>query len=774
MLRRLDVRTRLVVVITLPLVVLLAVTVPEVLERRDRAAEASQAADVATGIDEVAVAAEAIQGERTLSAALRAGAGPEVVRSLDGLRATTDQAVARATIALEEMADDHDGLRQSAAAAISEMEQLTDVRSQTDTAVSEVPWKDPFEPVIDSLLRVQDDAAAVTASLGVGQGLTSVALVGRMKEATAAQGAQMAAATTWGELRGDQTGILTALRADEAAYRAAYLGASPTVVRDERRDELLTPEVTAAGRTVDSAIAGVDVGTLSHWLDLSAARQQVMRGVEAERATGARAAAEVVGSTSTRASQGYLLLAGGSLLLAFGLALASTRSITRPLRELTSAADRLAQERLPQLVDALRHPADDDEHYLKAAMEPIEVTSDDELGHLAQSFNLVQSVAVDVAAEQATLLKKGISDLYVNLARRNQALIDRQIQHLDELEREEEDPEVLEHLYLLDHLATRMRRNAESLLILAGAESGPCRSQPVRVVDVVRASVSEVEDYGRVDLGVLADATLHGPAVSDVAHLVSELLENATQFSPPETMVRVEGARTGGSYQIMITDRGVGMRTEQLEELNAILRDPPVTGLALGRSLGCLVAARLAARHGITVRLRPSEGAGIAAYVVLPRHLLVDDPAVPVADTIAPEAWRPSWPAPSDDDSQPERLADALPRMDFDAGLQALLAGEVDEPTEAVDIDGWENEPAETEDQEADAPEPDAPAAPILATSSTLTRRIPGATTEGLLEPRMEPPVRRDPEEVRTQLARYRAGLEAGRKPDGPPEEVGS
>ena len=193
-------------------------------------------------------------------------------------------------------------------------------------------------------------------------------------------------------------------------------------------------------------------------------------------------------------------------------ALAAARSITRPLRELTEAADHLAEERLPQLVDALRHPVDDDEHYLSAAIEPIAVRSDDELGHLAQAFNAVQSVAVDVAAEQATLLKKGISDLYVNLARRNQALLDRQIQLLDQLEREEQDTEVLEHLYLLDHLATRMRRNAESLLILAGAESGPRRSKPVEVVDVVRAAVSEVEEYERVELGTLAAATLHGPA----------------------------------------------------------------------------------------------------------------------------------------------------------------------------------------------------------------------------------------------------------------------
>ena len=347
------------------------------------------------------------------------------------------------------------------------------------------------------------------------------------------------------------------------------------------------------------------------------------------------------------------------------------------------------------------------------AVEPIKVRSDDELGHLAQAFNAVQSVAVDVAAEQASLLRKGISDLYVNLARRNQALIDRQIQMLDRLESDEQDAEVLEHLYLLDHLATRMRRNAESLLILAGAESGPRRSKAIDMVDVVRAALSEVEEYERVDLGSMADAVLHGPAVSDVAHLVAELLENATHFSPPETVVRVDGTRTGGSYQLVISDHGVGIRPDQLDELNEILRDPPVTGLALGRSLGCLVAARLATRHGITVRLKAGEREGVDAYVIIPSHLLVDDaleplPA-PTPDTMlslassapleppapGPDPWLADWESsepgggeertlsPAMDsirveerDAVSARLSDALPaRAEFDAGLRALLDG---------------------------------------------------------------------------------------------------
>jgi pimeloyl-ACP methyl ester carboxylesterase len=273
--------------------------------------------------------------------------------------------------------------------------------------------------------------------------------------------------------------------------------------------------------------------------------------------------------------------------------------------------------------------------------------------------------------------------------------------------------------------------------------------------------------------------------VSDVAHLVSELLENATHFSPPETTVRIEGTKTGGSYQLVITDRGVGMRAEQLDELNDIFRDPPVTGLALGRSLGCLVAARLASRHGITVRLRTAEGEGIAAYVILPRHLLTVESPEPESD--APPAPRAFVPAP---EPLPERLQDALPSTDFDASLQALLAAEADE----VDTpDTWGSEPLPAASWEP-ITEPNAepvrdavevsPAVPVepevevdlprppSPSSSALTRRIPGATTEALPAPRVEPPVRRSPDEVRALLSRYRSGLQAGRQSDEPSEEV--
>jgi signal transduction histidine kinase len=772
MLRKLNVRTRLVAVIAVPLALLLALAVPEALERRDLALDADRAARATADVAQVAAAADALQGERTLSAALRSGAGPDVERALEVQRTITDGAVARAEESLTALAPIDPAVAPAARAAATRLAGLSTVRQETDAAVSDVPWSDPFEPIVDSLLQVQESVGAVTAELGLENRLSAVALLARSKDAASAQDAQMAAASSWGELRGGQSTTLSSQRADEAAFRAAYLAASPPGLLDERRAEVLQGAATQTGRVIDDVVAGAPPSDLSTWLDESAARQEVLRGVEATRADEALLAIDAVETSSRQSSTAYLGLAGLGLLLALGLALAAARSITRPLRDLTDAADELATDRLPKLVDALRQPVDDDEHQLSAALEPIEVRTDDEIGRLAHAFNAVQLVAIDVAAEQSLLLKKGISDLYVNLARRNQALIDRQIQLLDQLESEEQDTEVLQHLYLLDHLATRMRRNAESLLILAGSESGPRRSKPIEVVDVVRAALSEVEDYERIELGALASATLHGPSGSDVAHLVAELLENATQFSPPDTMVRVDGASTGSSYQIVITDRGVGMRQEQLEELNEVLRDPPVTGLALGRALGCLVAARLAARHGITVRLRSTEGEGVAAYVILPEHLLVDEASEPRPTPLhrpvgAPPVGDPRPSDPVSDEAQvlaserfpaPVRLSDALPaRSEFDAGIQALLDLE-GEPTLV--------EPPLTTREAAVAATGEAVAA--------LRRRVPGATAEAVPDPIADPPVRRDPDEVRALLSRYRSGLRAGRMTDGPDDEGGS
>ncbi len=237
-----------------------------------------------------------------------------------------------------------------------------------------------------------------------------------------------------------------------------------------------------------------------------------------------------------------------------------------------------------------------------------------------------------MATEQASLLRKGIGDMFVNLARRNQTLLDRQIEYIDELESEEQDPDHLEGLYRLDHMATRMRRNAESLLVLAGAEPARRRGRPVPLADVVRAALGEVEDYGRIDLLGLDEVLVKSTAALDVAHLLSELMENATHFSPPDTRVEVVGHRTKAEgYVVSITDHGIGMTTEQVGQANHQLAHPPLVGLAMSRSLGFIVIGRLAARFAIGVRLMPSPTGGITAVVSIPSAIVTDMPP-PVAD----------------------------------------------------------------------------------------------------------------------------------------------
>ncbi len=232
-------------------------------------------------------------------------------------------------------------------------------------------------------------------------------------------------------------------------------------------------------------------------------------------------------------------------------------------------------------------------------------------------------MTVDVAEEQSRLLRKGIGDIFVHLARRNQSLLDRQIEFIDHLETHEEDPDQLDNLFKLDHLATRMRRNAESLLVLAGAEPPRRRGRPVPVVDVVRVAIGEVEDFSRVHLIALDDATIAGNVAVDLAHLLSELMENATHFSPPESSVEVLGRRDDrNGYVLTVADRGIGMNAQQLAEANAQLARPPLVGLTLSRSLGFIVIGRLASRFGLTVTLEPTPNGGTTASVSLPFTLV--------------------------------------------------------------------------------------------------------------------------------------------------------
>ncbi|HEX9467386.1 MAG TPA: nitrate- and nitrite sensing domain-containing protein [Acidimicrobiia bacterium] len=316
-----------------------------------------------------------------------------------------------------------------------------------------------------------------------------------------------------------------------------------------------------------------------------------------------------------------------AMLLTVGLMWFVSRTVIRPLRRLTRAAREMSRRRLPQLVDALRTGGD------VSAMvpTPIQVASDDELGELARAFRDVEAVTMEVALEQSRLLRKGMGDLFVNLARRNQGLLERQLQLLDDLERNEHDPSALDALFKLDHMATRMRRNAESLLVLSGSEQPRQWHDPIALLDVVRAAAAEIADFPRVEV-IRVDAALSitGRAVADVAHMLAELLENATSCSPPDRPVVVSGAATAQGFVLAVSDQGIGMPMERIVEANRLLAHPPVVGLALSRALGLHVVGLLAARHGITVELRPGTPNGLVALVLIPDTVLEHiDPSVP-------------------------------------------------------------------------------------------------------------------------------------------------
>ena len=226
--------------------------------------------------------------------------------------------------------------------------------------------------------------------------------------------------------------------------------------------------------------------------------------------------------------------------------------------------------------------------------------------------------ALRLAANEAAL-RGNVNAMFVNLSRRSQSLVERQIRLIDDLEQGEQDPERLSNLFQMDHLATRMRRNSENLLVLAGHEVPRRWNQPVALVDVLRAAVSEIEQYERVSMNVQPGIAVRGQAVSDVVHLVAELVENATSFSSAETPVAVSGhLLNSGGVLLDISDQGMGMGAEEMAHDNWRLDNPPVVDVAVSRRMGLFVVARLAARHGIRVRLRPAPAGGLTALVWLP------------------------------------------------------------------------------------------------------------------------------------------------------------
>ncbi|GAU65626.1 chemotaxis histidine kinase CheA [Streptomyces sp. NBRC 110611] len=309
-----------------------------------------------------------------------------------------------------------------------------------------------------------------------------------------------------------------------------------------------------------------------------------------------------------------LLVLGVSLVGAFVVA----RSMVRSLRRLQDTAQKVAQDRLPELVKQL---SESDPQDVDTSVESVGVHSRDEIGRVAAAFDDVHREAVRLASEQA-LLRGNVNAMFTNLSRRSQGLIQRQLSLISELESREADPDQLSSLFKLDHLATRMRRNGENLLVLAGEEPGRRWTRPVPLVDVLRAAASEVEQYERIELNAVPQTEVAGRVVNDLVHLLAELLENATSFSSPQTKVKVTGhALPDGRVLVEIHDTGIGLSPEDLAAINERLASPPTVDVSVSRRMGLFVVGRLSLRHGIRIQLRPSDSGGTTALVMLPVDL---------------------------------------------------------------------------------------------------------------------------------------------------------
>ena len=335
-------------------------------------------------------------------------------------------------------------------------------------------------------------------------------------------------------------------------------------------------------------------------------------------------------TSRTNASTDLLVTSLVTLLLLLLVALVSTivaRSLIRPLRKLRADALDVAGNRLPEMVRRLSQSEGADEG---VEIEPIGVTSTDEIGEVARAFDQVHREAVRLAADEA-MLRGNLNAMFINLSRRSQSLIERQLSLIDSLEQSEQDSGRLSSLFRLDHLATRMRRNSENLLVLAGHEVTRRWSQPVPLVDVLRAAISEIEQYERVVLNVQPGIVVVGQAVNDVVHLVAEVVENATAFSPEDIQVYVSGQPlSSGGVLLDITDNGVGISDQELSHANWRLDNPPVVDVAVSRRMGLFVVGRLAARHGVRVRLRHAQAGGLTALIWLPDTVAAPEVASPL------------------------------------------------------------------------------------------------------------------------------------------------
>jgi signal transduction histidine kinase len=480
--------------------------------------------------------------------------------------------------------------------------------------------------VLNSLLRMEDDASLERAYLYQALEASPPDLTPVVQTDLKQADAQLAADT-------DQFSASASV-AESQNFDNTVSGANV----DEAKSEEELAEASAAANNGQQVTIGqqqdcASESAASCWYNDQSAQINDMRTVIGGPSGQAGLVGEIqsqANSLVSNAKNSALLISLITILLLIIVILITVivaRSMIRPLRKLRADALEIAGTKLPEMVRRLSESEGGDD---SVEIEPIGVSSTDEIGEVARAFDQVHREAVRLAADEA-MLRGNLNAMFVNLSRRSQSLIERQLTLIDNLEQSEQEPDRLSSLFRLDHLATRMRRNSENLLVLAGHEGARKWSQAIPLVDVLRAAISEIEQYERVVLNVQPGIQVVGQAVNDVVHLVAEIVENATTFSPEDTQVYVTGQPlTSGGVLLDITDNGVGISEQEMAHANWRLDNPPVVDVAVSRRMGLFVVGRLAARHGVRVRLRHAQSGGLTALIWLPESVAAPESAQPL------------------------------------------------------------------------------------------------------------------------------------------------
>ncbi|MFI6409674.1 nitrate- and nitrite sensing domain-containing protein [Streptomyces sp. NPDC050548] len=647
-----SIRARLLRILVLALAVLLALLGIAATEQISAYRNASATADNARLEITLQGLVHELQKERGLTTGYVGGVR-QFNAKLPAQRKATDAAREQLDVALKGREDSAAG---SVRESLGRLDGLAGIRKDADDGTGVV--KDTFD-YFTTTITVLD-----RLDLGLGDvhdgtlrdAYQALQVLGNAKEFTGEERAIVLGSVRAGKFRGDDYGRFMEIRAGRLAALAAFPRSATAVQERRLNTALTTPDAERALAYESKAVHGTgklksSVVPPMAWWDAMTSTINGMRGVQISLGADVENRAAQLEGSAQRDLLLFLLLALGTVAALGALALDCVRSVSSPLVELAQQAREVAGTRLPQAVAAVQDGSSG------AAPQPpaplaVNGRAGAEVREVAEAFDRVQRSAFDLATEQA-VLRRNATDSLVSLGRRNQNLVRRQISFINKLEHEDADPATLANLFELDHLATRMRRNAESLLVLAGESSPRPWSTPLAVNDVLRAALSEVEEYRRVTLRRIEPAFVTGSVVVEIAHLLAELVENALSFSPPDSDVEIEGRRTSAGYLIAIVDHGLGMDNQAIAEANVRLSGTASFMAEPTRFLGHFVVGALARKCGIEVRLGEAPAAGVVARVLIPAALLTEKAA---------EA-KPSVPAPrkAETDMEPKTEPAAAP-----------------------------------------------------------------------------------------------------------------